>query len=197
MSGGWGGPPGKHHNQGNQGWGNQPNQPGWGNQPNQPGQWGNPPGFGSGGGQQSSLFNPNQDYLLITGLNKGMVADVSQGNDRNRLILWSKSGDKNQRFRIRAVGNGKYQIVSCMGGALQIPNGSGANGVQIINSQQMNSPGEMWDIYPAQGHNGGYYIKSFCGKMLDVNQGKDSKGQSIIQYDYNGGKNQVWFIQSI
>jgi hypothetical protein len=135
---GWGQP-----NKPNQGWGNQPNQ-GWGNQPNQGGnQWGNQPNQGGQWGNQpsTSIFNPGQDYLMISGIDNGMVADVSQGNDRNKLILWKKSKDKNQRYRFNAVGNGKYQILSQVGGAIQIPNGSGANGVQALSGPQCNSPG--------------------------------------------------------
>lgn len=33
--------------------------------------------------------------------------------------------------------------------------------------------------------------------MLDVTEGKDSKGTPLIQWDYNGGKNQVWYIKPI
>jgi hypothetical protein len=147
---GWGNQP----NQGGQGWGNQPNQggQGWGNQPNQPNQgWNNqgnqggmgPQGWGGNQGfnQNSSIFNANQDYLMITGIDKGKVADVSQGNDKNRLIIWSTNKDKNQRFRFIPSGNGKYVIQNGAGGCIQIPNGSGANGVQAVAGPQYNAPG--------------------------------------------------------
>jgi hypothetical protein len=150
---GWGnqGNQGHHHQKGNQGWGNQPNQPnqgwgnqpnqGWGNQPNQPNQgWGNQPNQGWSNQPATSLFNAGQEYLIITALDTGKVADVSQGNDRNKLILWTKSKDKNQRYRFNAIGNGKYQILSSVGGTLQIPNASGANGVQAMAGPQCNSP---------------------------------------------------------
>lgn len=135
---GWG----QQGQQGQQGWGQQGQNQGWGQQGQQNQGWGQNQNQGFSG-QTTSLFNANQDYVLVTALDNDKVADVSQGNDNTRfkLILWSKSGDKNQRFRIRAAGNGKYQILSNAGGALQVPNGSGANGVQLLAGQQANSPG--------------------------------------------------------
>jgi len=190
---------GQQGQQGQQGWGQQ-GQQGWGQQGQNQGfgQQGQNQGFGQQT-NQASLFNPNQDYSIFTALDDDKVADVSQGNDNTRfkLILWHKSGDKNQRFRFRAVGNGKYQILSNAGGALQVPNGAGSNGIQLLSGQNSNSPSEFFEIYPAQGHSGGYFIKTFCGKMLDLCEGKESKGTPIIQWDYNGQKNQVWYIKPI
>ncbi len=42
-----------------------------------------------------------------------------------------------------------------------------------------------------------FYIRSHCGKALDVCEGKAQNGTKIIQWDYNGHKNQVWFLDPI
>lgn len=78
---------------------------------------------------------------------------------------------------------------------MEVPNSSTAKGVQIYINKQNNTPNEQWQIIPAKGHKDGYFIKSFCGKCLDVCEGKAAKGTPIIQWDYNGEKNQVWFIR--
>jgi hypothetical protein len=119
----------KHgHQQQQQGWGNQPpQQQGWGNQPPPQQQgWGGNQGF-----NQPSLFNANQDYVIVSGINKNKALDVSQGSDKGKCLIWSKHGKQNQRYRIRPVGNGRYQIQSNAGGVLQVVGGSAANGVRL------------------------------------------------------------------
>jgi hypothetical protein len=41
------------------------------------------------------------------------------------------------------------------------------------------------------------FLKSYCGKALDVCEGKAKKEQKVIQWDYNGGPNQVWIIEPV
>jgi hypothetical protein len=137
--------------------------------PQQPG-WGNQPGYNQNQGYQpQALFNPNQDYIILSALNKGKALDVSQGQkDRNKILLWSKHGNQNQRYKIKLSNNGRYQIYSNAGGVLQVPGGTPANGTQLAAGQQMNSPGEFFDIAAAPGQAGAYYIKTFCGKAIDI-----------------------------
>ena len=221
---GWGNQPQQGQGWGNQpqqgqGWGNQQQQQGWGNQPQKPNQgqqgWGNQPNQGfqqnQGFGQQhqgtfgttsntsSGLFNPNQDYQIVTALDNDRVLDISQANNASKfqVILWSKNGDKNQRFRFREVGGGKYMIVSGTGAVLEVPNNSSANGTQLLGGQANNASNEYFEIFPSQNVKGGYIIKTFNGKAVDVCEGKDAKGTPIIQWDYNGGKNQSWIIKPI
>lgn len=134
-----------------QGWG-QPKQQGWGMKGQQTlvqqGQqnWGQKQSFQAQNksfDQPTSFFDPNQDYILVTALDLSMVADVSQANNKtkSKLIIWDKSGDKNQRFRIVAVGNGKYQIFSNAGGIIQVPKASMSNGTQLIAGSNSNSSG--------------------------------------------------------
>ena len=37
-----------------------------------------------------------------------------------------------------------------------------------------------------------YYIYTYCGKVLDVCEGKKSNGTLIIQWEFNGEENQLW-----
>lgn len=49
-------------------------------------------------------------------------------------------------------------------------------------------------MVPAKGKQNAYYIKSFCGKCLDVSENTAKSGQPVIQWDYNGGNNQIWIL---
>ena len=61
-------------------------------------------------------------------------------------------------------------------------------------SQPNNTPNEYWDIVAVQGENNAYYVKSFCGKSLDLYQGEIHRKTPIIQWDFHGKKNQMWYI---
>ena len=47
---------------------------------------------------------------------------------------------------------------------------------------------------PVQGVKNAYFIKSFCGKCLDIEGGDGKNGGRILQYDHHGGDNQIWYI---
>lgn len=52
---------------------------------------------------------------------------------------------------------------------MEVPSNSTGKGVQIYVNKANGTPNEFWQIIPAKSEkNGGYYIKSFCGKCLDV-----------------------------
>lgn len=77
-------------------------------------------------------------------MNEDLVLDVS-GNpqDKGKVIIWKKHGKNNQRFRFRHQ-NGRYQIISKTGFAVEIPGNSSAKGVQVFASQLNNAPNEYW-----------------------------------------------------
>ena len=122
---GWGG-------QGQQGWGGNQGQQQWGGQGQQWGgqgqQWGNQGGWnqqqGQGWGNQQDLFNPNMEYVITSAMNRDMALDVSQDpEEMGKMILWSKHGEKNQRFRIRSQ-NGRHVIFSSLGATIEVPQNS-------------------------------------------------------------------------
>ena len=192
---GWGG-----QQTGQQGWGGQQTgQQGWGQQQTGQQSWGQQgqqQGWGQQGQQQNfaSLFDPNVGYIIASFVDndRDKVLDVSQGSDqtRNQLILYSKSGHNNQKFKFRAVGNGKYQILSMAGGSLQVPNASNALGIQLVAGQDTKAPNqpqphELFEVLPSKFGNGVYTIRTSYGKVLDLCEGKTSKGTPIIQYNAN------------
>lgn len=128
------------------------------------------------------------------------VLDVSQGNkDKYQMILYKKNNGKNQLFYIKSAGPNfpnKYYLESALGATVEVPNDSTENEVQLLAGQKNSSKNEMWEIYPSQNQKG-YHIRSFCGKVLDVSGCKAKNGQPIIQYDFNGGKNQTWVFRPV
>jgi len=74
---------------------------------------------------------------------------------------------------------------------------SQAKGESVIAVPAGSSSSELWELVEAKKKDGGYYIKTFCGKCLDVCEHKTTNGTPVFQYDYNGGKNQIWYLQPV
>jgi hypothetical protein len=58
-------------------------------------------------------------------------------------------------------------------------------------NQRNNTPNEFWQITPAQG--GGFYVK-YGNIALDVSGEHTGEGTAVLQYAFNGKKNQIWFF---
>ncbi len=72
-----------------------------------------------------ALFNPLQNYLILSALDQGKALDVSQTDPEHGLVLWDKGNkSNNQLFKLIPNINGKYTIISVAGGALQARDGS-------------------------------------------------------------------------
>ena len=178
--------------QGQQGWGNQGPQQGWGGNQGQQGGWGNQ---GQQWGNQQDYFNSNMEYVITSAMNREMALDVSQDPDTfGKVILWTKHGEKNQRFRLRNH-NGRHVIFSSLGATMEVPQNSQENGAFILASQPNNTVNEHWEIIAVPGEEGAFYIKSFCGKSLDLCEGSTDENTPIIQWDFHGDRNQVWYIE--
>ena len=116
-----------------------------------------------------SLFDSTKEYVITSELNHHMALDISQNpSNMGQMILWKRHGEKNQRFRIKEYNNGTYLITSLTGHTVEVPKSSKQNGVQIYVRQANNTPNQQWQIIPVEGQKHVFYIKSFCGKGLDV-----------------------------
>lgn len=107
---------------------------GWGHQQNlgfiNPGQ--NKQNQGYNTDQPNPLFSPNQDYVIVSGLNQDLALDVSDDHmTRGKAIIWKKHGMKNQRFRISEQG-GKFILFNFGGGVLGVEGGSSDRGAKIV-----------------------------------------------------------------
>lgn len=118
------------------------------------------------------------------------------------MILYKWNNGANQKFAFRSLGGGKFAIFCSKNNmTVEVPDGNKANGTQIICSQANKKENEFWEFVPCtdakfKGKNA-FYIRSYCGKALDVCEGKAKKDQKVIQWDYNGQKNQIWVIEPV
>lgn len=130
--------------------------------------------------------------MILSALDQGKALDVSQTDPERGLILWDK-GNKcnNQLYKLIPHLNGKYNIISVAGGAVQAKDGSES----VCCGKQNNSLYEQWTIKPT-GQNGSYSIMSCLNKMLDVCGANTANGTKVIQYNAGNGHpaNQSWHI---
>ena len=85
-----------------------------------------------------------------------------------------------------------YIILNVASGkALDVPGGSTANGVPIIQYQPHQGLNQQWELIRL--YNGNYLIvNDASGKALDDPGGSKANGVSIIQYQLHGAPNQQW-----
>ena len=76
----------------------------------------------------------------MSALNDKMALDVS-GNvaQNNKIIIYESNGQDNQRFHFKHH-NGKYQIISKAGKAVEVIGGSKDKGTKIHANNLKNSP---------------------------------------------------------
>ncbi len=62
-------------------------------------------------------------------------------------------------------------------------------------------PCELWDIISCKNNDlnakGAFYLRSYCGKYLDITNSQAIDRAKIFQWDFHGNKNQLWYIQKI
>jgi hypothetical protein len=81
-----------------------------------------------------------------------------------------------------------------MGGMLRISSNTDAHEQIEMTYDSNNSKGEEWEIIPIDVHKRLYYIKTFCGKAMDLTAGYTEMGTRVSQFMFHGGDNQMWYI---
>eukprot|EP00178_Gracilaria_changii_P008649 TRINITY_DN26057_c0_g2_i1.p1 TRINITY_DN26057_c0_g2~~TRINITY_DN26057_c0_g2_i1.p1 ORF type:complete len:184 (+),score=33.80 TRINITY_DN26057_c0_g2_i1:19-570(+) len=132
-------------------------------------------------------------YTICTAFNPDIVLDIK---GENVVIQDRDEGNAKQLFRFRLV-NGKYQIFSSTGLTVEVPGRSKKEGEAIIASDNNNTSNEFWEIEMVEGSEDTFYIKSFCGKALDLQDGMGIAGNNVIQNDFNGGETQQWQVVEV
>ena len=61
-------------------------------------------------------------------------------------------------------------------------------------SDNNNTANEFWNIEMVEGSDNTFYIKSFCDKALDLQDGMGVSGNNVVQNDFNGGETQQWQV---
>lgn len=72
-------------------------------------------------GSQPTVFpDPNAEYCFMSALDQNKCIDITVNADPSQCkpILYDAWGSKNQKFRFKSLGNGKYNIISLLGYSL-------------------------------------------------------------------------------
>ena len=138
-------------------------------------------------------------YRIKSAGNKNMVWDIdglSRENGGN-LQLWEQSDliRKNQRFEIKYLGNGNYQIIAQHSKKVIEVAGS-TNGSNVQQNDSNNKEEQKWII--KDNKDGTYSIISKANELyIDVKNGQINNGSNIQVYEGNGSNAQKFIFEEI
>ena len=129
-------------------------------------------------------------YYSFRSVHADRVLDVAQdGPFKGTTIIWDGYAGANQCFTL--VQEGMNWLVKCKQNDSFLTVESDANGAKLYLAPKSNDPKQRFRIDENKGSTD-HFIYTFCGKVLDcAGQGKKN-GTQVVQWDYNGGKNQQW-----
>lgn len=151
------------------------------------------------GGQQMPVlhFEPKayQPYKIVSMGNSGFTLRAAKDG---HMKIHTFEGHNNEKFYIEH-NNGKYLLRTLDGDVVHVGKDSPNNGEKILFGKAHNHACEYWDVVPATGPlaGKGWLFRSFAGKAFDVDGGNYKNGTHVIQWEYNGGNNQIWGIVPI
>ena len=133
-------------------------------------------------------------YQIASSMDEDYVLDVTGESIYNHanIELWSSNNQNNQKYKIKGLGNGYYEI-ACADSSkcLTVENNSKENGANVEQYEFNNYNSQKWIIKSVG--NGYYSIISKCnGLYLDICGGYLSKGANIITWQSNNEKNQIF-----
>ena len=127
-----------------------------------------------------SLVSVNSDKCLDTSMSTHKVPQKDCGDEED------------QRFKVEPVGD-YYKIISdYTGRALEMPNGSSDDGVELVDWDYWGGDNQLWELRPAdQGYE---LVNKNSGKCVDVAGNSKEHGAKVHQWECHGGANQQWQI---
>lgn len=142
----------------------------------------------------------------------GMVMDLRTGSSTNglRIQIYIDNGGDGQKFKVRPLSDGSYQIEPKCGDGKVVTNyGGGTAGGENpslwpINGEHVDQswyfePADTGASRSAEPQDGKtYYIRArHSGQVLDVPNGTEANGTGIIQCYLNDGKNQRFRLEAV
>ena len=142
----------------------------------------------------------------------GMVMDLRTGSSTNglRIQIYIDNGGDGQKFKVRPLSDGSYQIEPKCGDGKVVTNyGGGTVGGENpslwpINGEHVDQswyfePADTGASRSAEPQDGKtYYIRArHSGQVLDVPNGTEANGTGIIQCYLNDGKNQRFRLEAV
>ena len=140
-------------------------------------------------------------YYIKSAVNTKKVFDVTGNSSSNgaNIQLWEKSAEStdNQKFEVKYLSNGYYEIKAKHSGKVLDVAGAGTtNGTRIQQYDSNGSDAQKWIIKEAGG--GYYYLISKCnGLYIDIPGGIVTDGSSVQMYEGNGSTAQKFEFEKI
>lgn len=140
------------------------------------------------------MFNQSESglYKILSALDQTKCFTVSG----KAVVLDNYKAAPNQQFNIYD-NNGKFALVNSAANlGLWIAEEGSQDGAALTadGAQHKSTYFEIAPVKNGQFVGLGFYIKSFCSKVLDVFEGRTTPGTQIIQWSFHGNDNQIWLI---
>lgn len=140
------------------------------------------------------------EYVLCSKISQNKVLDVSQNSSNfGNLVLYDYNGQNNQIFKIAQVTdtNSPFYVIQSKKSnkVLTVEGYSEDNGKNIIEEAYQNKDAQKFKIREI--NPGEIVLYTFCGKVIDIAGCSTKNDAAIIQWQYNGGNNQIWVLRPV
>jgi hypothetical protein len=145
---------------------------------------------------------PAATYYVEIGANLGrQVLDDPGSSTSNgtRIEQYQINDGANQQWTCVQIVNGDYVIVNAASGLVLQDSGVSIGNENIIDQWQLGNDDDLnqqWQIDP-QGNGLVAIVNASNGLVLDDPGSSSNSGTSIIDYQWNGGSNQQWFLYQV
>lgn len=153
----------------------------------------------NGGINQKFKFEREQEssieegiYRIESGQNGKYALDVNgvSYQDCANIQIWENNYGDNQKYRIKAVGDGSYTITAVHSNKnLDVEGASKYNGANVLQFKSNWGDNQKWFLRDAG--NGCYYITSkINGLNMDIDSGRMNNGTNVLMWAHTGRDNQ-------
>lgn len=133
----------------------------------------------------------SKPYYSFRNVKSGRVIDLCQeGEHQGTLIIWDGYGGENQQFTVKQ--KGPNYLLKCRKTKQFLTVEGPQNGARIFCSPKTGEANQFFRIDENSPGSKEYVIYTYCGKVLDVAEEGKKNGTQVIQWDYHGGKNQLF-----
>ena len=133
-------------------------------------------------------------YYTLLSCHTDKVLDLSQGGEHaGSLVIWKSNKGENQSFTFVPCGNGEYHI-KCRINKTYLTVEGPHNGARVFAGKKSHQANQKFRIDEKTPDGKEHIIYTYCGKVLDICEASKKEGAQVIQYDFNGGKNQMWMF---
>ena len=139
----------------------------------------------------------NGIYIIRTALNEKYVLDIAGASKENfgNTQIWSNFNANNQKFRVKYLGDGYYNIISKYSGkTLDVDSAGTKPGSNVQQYELNNTDAQKWLI--KKDEDGYYTIISKCNNLcLDITSANAKDGTNVQVYTQNNTKAQRFKLE--